>query len=76
MLGWTAERVSDDLRSKAFENVLDQDATFFDQPPTSNAKVIQRIAADSIGVKAVYKTYTKFDITPSRQYHFLDFLTV
>ena len=52
MFGWASSCVSDDLKTRAFASVLDQDAEFYDRTP--GACVIQRIQTDSMAVKAVW----------------------
>ncbi|KAI6170747.1 P glycoprotein 11 [Aphelenchoides bicaudatus] len=41
-----------DYVTQALDNVLNQDAAYFDKPENSNAKLIQRIGTDSIAIKA------------------------
>lgn len=52
--GHVAESVLDKCKVRALKNTLNQSAIYFDQPQTSNAKIIQRISNDSMAMKAVY----------------------
>lgn len=60
LFGWATERVVDVCRVRALEGVLEQDATFFDRPHTSNAKVIQRIQRDAQTAKAALDIHAYF----------------
>jgi hypothetical protein len=51
LYGWATEEVSDNLKVRALENVLSQDGAYFDNDQNANAKLIQRISADSISIK-------------------------
>lgn len=53
MLGWVTLKIVDNNKINAFKNVLHQNGKFFDAEQTSNAKVVQRILADSVTTRAV-----------------------
>ncbi|KAI6175125.1 ABC transporter family protein [Aphelenchoides fujianensis] len=61
--GWVTEEIGDELKTRAFANVLRLDASFYDKPETANAKVVQRIGSDSNSLKAA---------TDNRLYHLVN----
>ncbi|KAI6227464.1 hypothetical protein M3Y99_01256800 [Aphelenchoides fujianensis] len=61
--GWVTEEIGDELKTRAFANVLRLDASFYDKPETANAKVVQRIGNDSTSLKAA---------TDNRLYHLVN----
>jgi hypothetical protein len=61
--GWATENVVDNLKMRAFRNVLRQAGSYFDYPQNSNAKIIRRINTDTVSVKAALD---------NRLYHFVN----
>lgn len=53
LLGWATELVVERLKIDTLTNILKQDATFFDHPETTNAKIITQISTESEVTKAV-----------------------
>ena len=51
--GYAGENLTMRMRLKVFENILRQDAAFFDDPRHSTGKICTRLATDAPNVKQV-----------------------
>ncbi|CAD5219768.1 unnamed protein product [Bursaphelenchus okinawaensis] len=56
MFGKVGEKLTKHLRVRAFENILYQDSTYFDDPQHTPGKLITRLATDAPNVKAAMDT--------------------
>uniref|UniRef100_A0A914Q7J7 Uncharacterized protein n=1 Tax=Panagrolaimus davidi TaxID=227884 RepID=A0A914Q7J7_9BILA len=51
--GWSAERIVDKLKVRAFSSILVKDAAYFDKPETGKAKLLSNISTNADSLKPV-----------------------
>lgn len=62
LFGMVSENVVMSFRTRAFRNILMQDAAYFDNPVHAPGKLITRLASDAPNVKAVCLKILSLDL--------------